>query len=260
VRSDPYPFPRRTTPLPVVFVEQVQLLFQRLRWEWLVLAALVALTLVSTRLTLRVGLAGGPYLLFIPLYLLLGIYWGLAVWKVEEDPARGYLWSAPVERSGQIQMRLLAGGLLLLGGILAGYAAGSLLPVSGSRIHRYLRMESPEPLTLWSVNTIGMLNTYLVAALLSLRTRNPERWLFLWLPMGVLFFILVCHVLALDVLLWFFGDLVLLSLFAPAAGTGLPTSLAYYRFEPQLVALLPLLVMMVLVLLSMFLSRRYREA
>ncbi len=260
MRSDPYPFPRRTAPLPVVFVEQVQLLFQRLRWEWLVLVALFALTLVSTRLTIRVGLDSGPYLLFIPLYLLLGIYWGLAVWKVEEDAARGYLWSAPVERSGHIQIRLLAGGLLLLGGILAGHTAGSLLPVSGSRIYRYLRMESHGPLILWSVNTIGMLNAYLVAALLSLRTRNPERWLFLWFPMGVLLFILVCHVLALDVLLWFFGDLVLLSLLAPAAGTGLPTSLAYYRFGPQLVVLLPLLVMMVLVLLSMFLSRRYREA
>lgn len=257
----PYPIPRRPTALPVVLAEQTLLLFQQLRWELSVLTALVALSFLLSRLTYTVGPEGGPFILFIPPYLLLGIYWGLAVWRVEEDPSRSYLWSAPVERSRHTRMRLLAGGLLLLGGILAGYSAGSLLQLLGPGAHRGLmRVETPGPLALWTVNTVGMLNAYLIASLFALRTRHPGRWLFLWLPAAALAGYALLRLLALDVLIWFFGDLLLLVLLAPAAGTGMPLYFSYNRLAAPLIVLLPLLLLGWLILMAVEVSRLHREA
>jgi hypothetical protein len=179
--------------------EQARILWQRHRWELAIIGILLLLYLLRP-LLLYSEVYRGPQVgrvwlpspwedrVFSDIALALmvtGIYFGLAVWRGESKGRRDYLVSRPVQVDRIILIRVTLGGLLLLAVILLTW----FLWIAALRI-RIPSLETHLPLGFlpdagWGSLFLGGMNAYLLASLGALLSRDPVRWIALWLPLVV---------------------------------------------------------------------------
>jgi hypothetical protein len=179
--------------------EEVRILWQRHWWELSIITALLLCLLIQPFFTytemIKDGLyqarLSGPWsaYTFSDLsYLLLfsGFYWGLALWRGEARDQREYLLSAPETHVHLLLLRVTLGGLYLLVVTLVVW----FIWIIALRI-RVPFLETGLPFGLlpdfsWGSVLLGGLNAYLLASIVAMLSRDPLRWIILWVPLTLL--------------------------------------------------------------------------
>ena len=167
MRSDPYPFPRRTAPLPVVFVEQLRLVWDRDKWQLLVLLVLF----------LNFGQAlyyqGGFATLSTLLILFLAGIWGEMIWRDEETGHLSYGLAMPFQVRNHRLLRVAAGAVWFLAVFLLGTSSQIATHLSPDPLTRRL-LELPAWLVLaWP---FALLTVYLMVSALTIVNGKPSIW------------------------------------------------------------------------------------
>jgi len=119
------------------------------------------------------------------LLLVVGLYWGLTLWRGEARGRREYLFSAPETHVHLLMLRVILGGLYLIAVILAVW----FVWIVALRIRiPFLETSLPFgflPDLSWGSIFLGGLNAYLLASIGALLSRDPLRWVILWIPLTV---------------------------------------------------------------------------
>lgn len=150
----------------------------------------------ATIMSLAVGLAGiqilvssgwfaGPTRLMrlpvfdiFPFLVVIGALWPAIVWHGEGPSRRLYHWSLPVPRHQHDILRVVAGGVWLLLGLVS----VELFQIAAALVNGYGDRLAGVSLGSWINYLTGPLTMYLVVSALAVATDHPLRWL-----LGVMF-------------------------------------------------------------------------
>jgi len=187
--------PRRGT----LIREQVRILWQRHWWELLIATSLLLCFLIQPFFIYAEMVEDGLYQarLLDPwsahtfsdlsvLLLVIGLYWGLTLWRGEARGQREYLFSAPETHVHLLLLRVTLGGLYLLVVTLVVW----FIWIIALRI-RVPFLETGLSFGLlpdfsWGAVLLGGLNAYLLASIVAMLSRDPLRWIILWIPLTLL--------------------------------------------------------------------------
>jgi len=182
-------------PLDRVFEEQVREISRRCLWDMVTLAVVI----IAVQVFLRpVGsgstlpILGQPFVLgaltwpYAVVLVLFAALWALRVWNNLPVGDRDHFLARPVDHRRLILTRVLAGLAVFLAVFVVAWALGAIITdavVAGGRL-RYRALLSQGWGWLWTL--LGMVNAYLYATIFALRFRNPEQWILVWVPLGIL--------------------------------------------------------------------------
>ncbi len=246
----------RSIPRPgMLFLTHARTVITRYRWDLLIFGGVVwsyqfLILRADAALPRDILAIGGPGFPGAFIFSCLAVFWAIRIWDGFQPGSREALLAYPVDRTLHQGVRAAAGLVLLLATLTVFWITGAVV---SAIIHPGANWYTNSLLygSSWIVSGLGVVNAYLLGTCLALLLRRPERWFFVWLPVGLVLLATTAQMLKSEVLVAIFR-IVFLVLFSGLALVGSPFTDP--RWRPDILIMLgsTLILAAAVVLISRF--------